>query len=225
MTVSTLYAPLTAGAFLFGESPGADTAAAVAHAISQQGAARSALRSVHRLSASAVESVDREIGSVTDRLLELDLGELLVSSWQKYSALVESARRTLAAPGSEELVELVTHRVSSTYCPHVDLTVERTLIHSFEFELELVFDLIGVEAVVREGALAALHAGECAVTATLALDGARLAKKRHLVNLDLMVRLDPPRALISDSAEAPIAAPVSTQPSRWPEAVPLRGRG
>lgn len=47
MPTSTLYAPLTAGAFLFGDSPGAHTAEAVAHAISQQGAARSALRSVH----------------------------------------------------------------------------------------------------------------------------------------------------------------------------------
>ena len=65
MSSSTLYAPLTAGAFLFGDSPGAHTAEAVALAISQQGAARSALRSVRRLSASSVETVDREIGSVT----------------------------------------------------------------------------------------------------------------------------------------------------------------
>lgn len=234
MSSSTLYAPLTAGAFLFGDSPGAHTAEAVAQAISQQGAARSALRSVRRLSASSVETVDREIGSVTGRLLDLDLGEILVSSWQKYSKLIESAERTLAAPGSEEIVELVTHRVSSTYTPHVDLAVERTLVHSFEFELELVFDVIGLEAVVREGALAMVRAGECVVTATLTLDGARLAKKRHLVNLDLMVRLDPPRPLISesdpvrtpaaDSADS-AATPIDSRPSRWPEAVPLRSRG
>ena len=231
MPTSTLYAPLTAGAFLFGDSPGAHTAEAVAHAISQQGAARSALRSVRRLSASSVETVDREIGSVTGRLLDLDLGEILVSSWQKYSKLIESAERTQAAPGSEEIVELVTHRVSSTYTPHVDLTVERTMIHSFEFELEVVFDVIGLEAVVRDGALAMVRAGECVVTATLTLDGARLAKKHHLVNLDLMVRLDPPRRLVSESdpVRTPTvdsaATPIDTRPSSWPEAVPLRSRG
>ena len=97
--------------------------------------------------------------------------------------------------------------------------------------------MIGLEAVVRDGALAMVRAGECVVTATLTLDGARLAKKRHLVNLDLMVRLDPPRPLISESdpvrtptadsadSAATAATPIDARPSRWPEAVPLRSRG
>lgn len=69
------------------------------------------------------------------------------------------------------------------------------------------------------------------VTATLTLDGARLAKKHHLVNLDLMVRLDPPRRLVSESEPVrtptvdSAATPIDTRPSRWPEAVPLRSRG
>lgn len=193
-------APLSADALLFGSA--ADAAEELGDAINELGITRTALRSVRRLSSSAVAVVDREIGTVTDGLLNLDLGDVLLSAWQKYAKLTDAARRTLAVSGSEEIVGLAAHTVRSTYAPHVDLVADGLRIHSFKFKLAIVFELTALQAIVRAGTLTALRGGECLVTATLHLDGIQLAKKQRTVDLELMVRLHPPRPLISSSVAA-----------------------
>jgi hypothetical protein len=189
--------PMSADALLFGS--GVDTADAVGNAINELGITRTAMRSVRRLSTSAIAVVDREIGTVTDGLLDLDLGDVLLSAWRKYTKLTDAARRTLAVSGSEEIVGLAAHTVRSTYAPHIDLVADGLRIHSFKFELEIVFELTALQAIVRAGTLTALRGGECVVTATLGVDGIQLARKECTVDLELMVRLHPPRPLITSS--------------------------
>ena len=58
---------------------------------------------------------------MADDLVDLDLGDLLVAGWRRHSRLVEAARRTLAAPGTEEVALLAPDRVTSVHHPHVDL--------------------------------------------------------------------------------------------------------
>jgi len=206
MTVPTLIddpivrAPLSADALLFGSA--AETVEALGDALNELGITRTALRSVRRLSTSAVAVVDHEIGAVTDGLLNLDLGDVLLAAWQKYAKLTDAARRTLAVSGSEEIVPLAAHTVRSTHAPHVDLVANGVRIHSFKFELEIVFELTALQAIVRAGTLTALRGGECVVTAALSLDDVQLAKKDRPVDLELMVRLHPPRPLIDSSVAA-----------------------
>ncbi|MFI7061815.1 hypothetical protein ACIBL3_12585 [Kribbella sp. NPDC050124] len=206
MTTSTLIddpvvqAPMSADALLFGSATGA--VKALSDAINERGTTRTAMLSVRRMSSPAIAVVDREIGSITGGLLNLDLGDVLLSAWRKYAKLTDAARRTLAISGSEEIVPLAQHTVRSTYSPHVDLIANGLLIHSFKFELEIVFELTALQAVVRAGTLTALAGGKCVVTATLSLDGAQLARKSRPVDLELMVRLQPPRPLITSSVTA-----------------------
>ena len=195
-------APLSADALLFGSA--AKTVDALGDALNELGTTRTALRSVRRLSTTAVAVVDREIGTVTDGLLNLDLGDVLLSAWQKYAKLTDAARRTLAVSGSEEIVPLAAHTIRSTYSPHVDLVVNGVRVHSFKFELEIVFELTALQAIVRAGTLTALRGGECVVTAVLSLDGVQLVKKIRPVDLELMVRLHPPRPLLTSSVAAVI---------------------
>jgi hypothetical protein len=194
MTSTTPAQPLTARGFVFDSATGAGTVQEVGEAISRLGVARSALRAVRRLSRSVLTTVDQEIGQVADGMLDIDLGDALVHGWRKHSALTDSARRTLARPGSEEVVLLASRRVTSTYRPHVDLLVDHRLVNSFEFELQLVFDVTGLAAVVRAGDLVALRGGDCLVTATMTLEGALIARRQHRVDPELIVRLDPPTA-------------------------------
>ncbi|HEX6076569.1 MAG TPA: hypothetical protein VFZ32_15050 [Micromonosporaceae bacterium] len=222
MTDTTAESPLTAQGFLAGS--GADTAQALSHVLGEYGVARTALRGVRHLTASAVRAVEDELGRVADSLLDLDLGDVLLSGWRKYSALTESAHRTLMAPGSEEVLVLATHRVASTYRPHVDVFVQGKKVNSFEFQLAVVFDLAGVCAVVRRGHLVALRGGECLVTARLALEGARLWGRRDRVDLAWMMPLRPAVPLVAvlpgaqltprqpASGEAPDSQPRSPVP-------------
>jgi hypothetical protein len=194
---------LTVRSFLLGDS--GDTS--LSRKLTEQGVARSALGGQRRLSAVALHTVDQEIGAVASGLLELDLGDILLAGWRKYGALTDAARRTLAAHATEEVLQLATHRITSVYRPQVDLFVDDQKITTVEFDLTMVFDLTGLAAVVKAGNLIALQSGECLVTATLSLEGARLAERRAKLDLAQELRLDPPISLID---KTPTGRAVST---------------
>jgi cobalamin biosynthesis Co2+ chelatase CbiK len=182
--------------FLLGDDKGADTTEILARSLRECGVTQSAIQGLGSLPASALQAVHREVATVADRLLELDLGDILLSGWRKYTDLTKAAERTLASPGSEEVVVLATHHVVSTHHPSVDLLVDGTKVHTFVFELKVEFDLNGVVAVVRQGDLVALRCGECVVTATLTLEGTSLKRSRKArIELPLVVRLNRPISL------------------------------
>ena len=192
--------PLTARMFLFGGAPSADAARGLARSLRQHGVARSALGGLRRLSGSALQAVDCEVASVAAGLLDVGLGEALVSAWRKHTALTQAAERTLAVGGSEEVVVLATHRVSWTYRPHVDLLLDGRKLKTFDFDLTVTFELHGVVAVVGRGDLVALRAGDCLITATLELEGQALARKQERMDVAFVVPLDPPVALLGEAA-------------------------
>lgn len=205
MSSADVTGPLSARMFLLGADTGADTAAVLARSLSECGVARSAIQGLRSLSVSALQAVHREVATVADGLLELDLGDVLLSGWRKYTDLTKAAERTLASPGSEEVVVLATHRVVSTHHPSVDLIVDGAKVHTFVFELKVEFDLKGVVAVVRRGDLVALQCGECVVTATLTLEGTSLKRSRKgRIDLVLAVRLDPPIPLARQAHQLPV---------------------
>lgn len=196
--------PVTAKAAL-AEGDASVTSEAVARAIRDDGTAHAALRASHRLSGSALATLDRELGAVAEHLLDIDLGDALVKAWRSYRSLVEAARRTAAWPGSEEVVLLASHRITVELTPSVDLFVDSLLIHTFEFELRLTFELGALEAVVALGALTQLQGGGGPVTATLALDGSTITEGKAVIPPLVAARLSPPVRLLertTPSAEA-----------------------
>lgn len=191
---------LSVPAFLFGANGDSDAVGAFSRSLSERDVARSAGEGLRNLSGSAVAAVNREIATVASGVLDLDLGDLLVSGWRKYSSLVQAAERTVAAPGSEEVVVLASHRVTSSHRPYVDLFVDEVKVITLRFELKVVFDLNGLVAVVRLGELTALRSGECVVTATLALEDVPLTQRQRRVDLAVVVPLDPPVSLVDATA-------------------------
>jgi len=187
--------PLSARVFLLGD--GTDTVEVLTRSLSEQGVFPSAIQGLRSLSGSAVQAVNRQIATVTDGLLALDLGDVLMSGWCKYHDLAKAAERTLTSPGSEEVVVLATHRVSSTHHPSVELLVDGVKVHTFVFELQVTFDLNGVTAVVRRGALVALRGGECVITATFTLEGTPLELSRKgRIDLAGVIQLHRPIPLV-----------------------------
>jgi hypothetical protein len=198
MSTPTTPEPLTARTFLLGHAA-EDSAEVLARALREQEVARAALGGC-RLSAPALRAVDGEIAAVAARLLDLPLGDALVSAWRTYGALVSAAERTFAVPGSEEVVVLATHRVTWSCDPHLDLLVDGVRVTTLDFELAVTFDLEGVVAVVQLGNLVALRAGECTITASLTLQGATLAHRQGRTHPAIVLPLDPPVPLLGDAA-------------------------
>lgn len=202
MNDSTLTTPVTMRAFLFDEGEGLDTSQAIERAISENGASATVLSGVRGLSAAAFESVDRQVAAVVGGLLELDLGDVLITCWRARRSVLDAAERTLAAPGSRELVDLAKHRAKVTYEPHVDLLVNGTRLHTFEFTLAVGLELTSLAVVLSRGALVEMQGGRGIASTTLTLDGAQLVKKERSFDPALMVSLTPPGVpIVSQPAE------------------------
>lgn len=200
MTTPARNRPVTARGVLFPQQARGSGSTRLAEALRRREVAEEAMPDLPDMARSALGLVAEEIGDVTEQLLDVDLGDALVAGWKKYAALRDSARRTLAAPGSEEVVVLARHRISSSYEPSVDLVVDGVRVNTFEFDLAVEFDLTGVTAVVSGGALVALQGGECVVTASLSLEGARLARREKKVDLEIVLPLGRPVVLVDEAA-------------------------
>jgi hypothetical protein len=112
----------------------------------------------------------------------------VVAGWRKQGQLAAAAERTAANPGTSEVVELATHRISSVHHPYVELFVNDVRVTTVNFELDLEFEVKALVATVRDGHLVSLHSGDCDLSATLTAEGVRLASRRQQFSLPVVVR-------------------------------------
>jgi hypothetical protein len=176
---------LTASAFLFDDE---DTGRALARALDEHGVLGSLDNALGLVAQTTREAAGDQVAAVADGVLALDLGDLVVAGWRKQGQLAAAAERTAANPGTSELVELATHRVSSVHHPYVELLVNDVRVTTVNFELDLEFEVKALVATVRDGHLVSLHSGDCDLSATLTAEGIRLASKRRHFDLPVVVR-------------------------------------
>jgi hypothetical protein len=177
--------PLTASAFLFDDE---DTGRALARALDQRGVLGSLDNALGLVAQTTREAAGDQVAAVADGVLALDLGDLVVAGWRKQGQLAAAAERTAANPGTSELVELATHRISSVHHPYVELLVNDVHVTTVNFELDLEFEVKALVATVRDGHLASLHSGDCDLSATLTAEGIRLASRHRHFDLPVVVR-------------------------------------
>ena len=140
-----------------------------------------------RLSSSASQLAHQRLADAAAGLIDLRLTDVFAAGWQHYPALASAALRTLEHPGSQELVDLVDHHLTSGHRPQVEVLVNGVAVGSVEFELRLDAVVRSLVADVRDGRLTALHSGRCQLTITLAAYQVTLATRE--VHLDLPATL------------------------------------
>ena len=186
MTTAAATHPLTVSAFLFGEDQ--DPEHALAQALHEHGVLGSTGSALALVSEAGREAASDQVADAANGLLDLDLGDLVVAGWRKQGQLAAAAERTAANPGSSEVVELATHRVSSAHHPSVELLVNDVHVATVTFDLTIEFVVKALVVTVRDGHLVSLHSGTCDVAATLAAEGIQLASRRAHFELPLVVR-------------------------------------
>jgi hypothetical protein len=182
----TAVQPFTVSTFLFGQDQ--DTEQALAQALHEHGVLGSIGTALELVSDAGREAAADQVAVVADGLLDLDLGDLVVAGWRKQGQLAAAAERTAANPGSSEVVELATHRVSSVHRPFVELLVNDVHVVTVTFDLEVAFIIRALVVTVRDGHVVSLRSGNCDVAPTLAAEGVQLASRRAHFELPLVVR-------------------------------------
>ena len=208
----TIAQPSTASAFLFGGDQDAEHA--LAQALDEHGVLSSTGTALELVSQAGRKAAGRQVAVVANGLLDLDLGDLVVAGWRKQHQLAAAAERTAANPGSSEVVELATHRISSAHHPSVELLVNDAHVATVTFDLEVELIVKALVVTVRDGHVVSLHTGSCDLAATLAAEGVQLASRRGHLELPLVVRW--PLPLRDGSAPPPYGATPSPAPSPPP---------
>ena len=193
--MTTIDIPPTADAILFGPSGAADSLEDFLDTRRLSGWITSG---ASHLTRDMQDALRHEICTATDDLLSLDLVDVLMTAWRKHAALVAAARRTAAAPGSSEVVDMASHHITVTQRPYIDLLCDEVRVGRVQLELRLDFTVAGLVAVVRAGCLVAVQAGHCTVTATLIIESEQVATRSAHLDLPLAVRLGAGIPLLPD---------------------------
>ncbi|MFF2143735.1 hypothetical protein [Kitasatospora sp. NPDC058190] len=177
MTMVATDDPYSLGTFLGTVEPLAD-------ALRRQDAV-TALGGLNRALSQAAE---QEVTRVVHGFLGLDMIDLVAGGWRTHAGLAAAARNTCAAPGSEEVVALLDHRVRSVHHPTVKVSVDGVPVGTLAVDIEVVFELNGIVAVVREGRLVAVRAGFCTAKAELAVERITVVSRQRQFDLPGGVR-------------------------------------
>jgi len=187
MTTASPTRPLSTAVFLFGETQ--DSLDALAHTLDQQGVLGSLHTALRQVSQAGREAADSEVAAVAHGLLDLDLGDLVVAGWRKHAAFTTAVDRTRATPGSSEVVELASHRITSVYQPFVEVLINDVRVATIRFELGIEFLVKALVVTVRDGHLVSLRSGTCDVTGTVSAEGMQLATRQEHLDLPLLIPL------------------------------------
>jgi hypothetical protein len=147
------------------------------------------LPGLERLPPITRDAAIREAGAAVAGLLDVSLIGVLISAWRTHQDLNSAARRTLAVPGSAELVALAEHQITSEMHPYVTVLVDGYRVATIQIDLSLLFDVKALVAGIRDGRLVALHSGHCDVTATLAIDQSDVISRQARLQLPGVIPL------------------------------------
>jgi hypothetical protein len=214
MTTAIATQPFTVSAFLFGQ--GQDPEQALAQALHEHGVLGSMSTTLQLVSEAGRQAAADQVAVVAHGLLDLELGDLVVAGWRKQGQLAAAAERTAANPGTSEVVELATHRVSSAHHPSVEVLVNDAHLATVTFDLEVELVVKALVVTVRDGHVVSLHSGACDVAATLAAEGIQLASRRAHFELPLVVRWPLLLRLGGDSDPLPYGAKSPPTPTLPP---------
>jgi hypothetical protein len=172
---------LTALDLLFGPNANADAAETLAGEILSPGGDQNFGRALAHLSETTRKAAAQEAATTMADLLKVDLIGVLVRGWSEHRDIVSAARRTLAAPGSTELVNMSSHEVTLDQQPSVSVLVDGQQVATLQLGLSIVFDVNALLLVISGGRLVAVRSGRCEITVTLAVQGTDLLTRHaHL---------------------------------------------
>ena len=192
MTSAATQTGLTVRTFLLGGGS-ADNTAKIRQLLSEHQVVSRCGGNLTKLTQQGREAADEQLASVTAGLLDLDLGDLLIYGWRTRERLVRAARQTRQIPGRHEVVQLGSHRITSAHNPTIDLLIDGVKVHTFRFQLTVIFDIEVAAVIIQDGRLTALRAGDGAVTCTLTLEmpggDVELVNLQRNINLHLIINI------------------------------------
>jgi hypothetical protein len=208
--------PHTALELLFGT--GNDTPEALARQLLPTGADGDLGRALEKLPRASREAAAREVTAAAAGLLNVNPIGGLVAGWRKHHDLTAAAQRTLAAPGSVELVDMAGHQITMTQHPAVIVLVDGLQVATIRLGLSVVLRVHAMTAGISGGRLVALHSGRCDISASLAVQEINVLTRQAHLMLPGVIPLSPGIRLLA-AGDDPVSARAPAPLPRRPDVV------
>jgi hypothetical protein len=208
--------PNSALDLLFG--PGSDTPAALAGQILSADANGDLGRALENLPRATREAAVREATAAAAGFMDVDLIGALVAGWRKHHDLTAAAQRTVAAPGSIELVDMAGHQITMTQHPAVIVLVDGLQVATIRLGPSVVLRVHAMTAGISGGRLVALHSGRCDISASLAVQEINVLTRQAHLMLPGVIPLSPGIRLLA-AGDDPVSARAPAPLPRRPDVV------
>lgn len=133
--------------------------------------------------------LSQEVFEQLKTLLDVDLGQIILSSWERYRLLSKYGDREAYPPEETILVPMIEHKIQSTHRPSVEILINEAPVGRLDFDIRLTLKLEGVVLKVRDGRVREIRAGSCRGSGTLRC-GDILIKEQKTRKFDLPGRID-----------------------------------
>ena len=117
-------------------------------------------------------------------VLDQPVANVALRGWQHHRLVEEAVERTAEVPGSVEVVELLSHQITSSHHPTLEVTVDGVTVKVIELAVDIVLDVDNVGLTIAGGRVTGWTPGRVEGRATMTASGITIAESEHtLVDL------------------------------------------
>ena len=103
-----------------------------------------------------------DLASKIGELFDVELPDLLVSSWKKARELQEALEESRKSPEETIVLDLAEHQITNEYHPYLEIRIGgMPLPKKIEFKVQIVAGLKGINLKIQGGAITEIQAGSC----------------------------------------------------------------
>jgi hypothetical protein len=120
-----------------------------------------------------------DLASKVGELFNVELPELLVSSWKKAKELQEALEESRESPDEVIVLELAEHEITNEYHPYVEIRIAgMPLPKKIEFKVQIVTALKGINLKIQAGTITEIQAGSCDFKGKIKYEDLTIAEKK-----------------------------------------------
>jgi hypothetical protein len=138
--------------------PETELAASIKKALADEGLEVTAGGAAH-VPASGLRLMSGTLARHLVGLLDIGLGDVLVSAWNKAFAVRQQLEKSAKSPGKEMFLQLAEHKISSEHKPYVALMKDGQELGRVAFAVALELTLHGAVLKIRDGSITAIQTG------------------------------------------------------------------
>jgi hypothetical protein len=149
-----------------------------------------------------------ELASLVRQRMATDLVSILSYGWAKSTDLVRAAHRTVASPGTSDVVTLAEHTIRYADIADVDLVIDEAVAVTMHVRVQADLHVMALAFGVEHGRVMNVRGGHADITVRLFVQDAEIAHRTVQIDLDAELSLGNGIPLL------PLAAPTTEIPNQ-----------